>query len=114
MPNPLPVLWPGTPMAQARLASELQRVLEEFRQRAGVRPSTLPEIQSAVGEVIDAAVPAATTPAEQTARPSIIRRAIRYAANRLADALEGAGRRRAAPGSGRQLARELARRFRGR
>lgn len=114
MPNPLPVLWPGTPMAQARLAAELQRVLDEFRQRAGVRPSTLPEIESAVGQALDVALPAPATPAEQTARPSLVRRAIRYAANRLADALEGAGRRRAPRGQGRQLARELARRFRGR
>lgn len=97
-------LSPSSPMAQARLAAELRRALAEQRARGTILPSTLPPVAlppiranettaSAINRAVEASIPPATTPAEQTARPGLIRRAIRAVTNRLAEALRNAGSR---------------------
>ena len=104
----------------ANIARELRRILAEMRTRGIIQATSLPSpgiIQMGPGETprtvaqraIENVIPEPITPAEQTARPGLIRRAIRYATNRLADSLEGAGRRRAPRGTGRNLAREIGR-----
>jgi len=89
-------------MAQAKLAAELRRVLATLREQGAILPSTLPPVAlppirenetttSAINRAVEASIPPATTPAEQTARPGLIRRAIRAVTNRLAEALRNAG-----------------------
>lgn len=91
-------------MAQARIAAELRRALADMRARGTILPSTLPPVSlppvranetttSAINRAVEASIPPATTPAEQTARPGLIRRAIRAVTNRLAESLRNAGSR---------------------
>ena len=70
----------------------------------------IPETE--VPELEAPAVPV-PTPEEAARRPAWWRRAVGYAARRLADAISGGGRRSTTPGQGRQLAREALRRIRG-
>lgn len=118
------VIRPDSPMEQARLARELRRALAALREQGTLLPSTLPPIQvpsvraddtpaTAARRAIEAALPEPTTPAEQTARPGLIRRAIRAVTNRLAESLRDSGQRRGGRRGG-GAAREALRRLRGR
>lgn len=121
----LPVLFAGSATAQRRLAQELRRALADLRQAGTILPSTLPGAMpmpavrandtpsTFANRAAEAIIPQPTTPAEQTARPGLIRRAIRSITNRLADALSAAGRRNRG-GTAGNAARETLRRLRGR
>jgi len=104
MPSKKIVIHPSSPMMQAALARELRKVLTRLRQQGTILPSTLPPITlppvrpgdtttTTISRAVQNALPPARTPAEQTARPGLIRRAIRAITNRLARFLSGGGRR---------------------
>jgi len=103
----------------------MRRVLAEMRANGVILPSTLPDPfpmppvraddtpSTYAPRAAEAVIPEPATPAEQTARPGLIRRAIRSITNRLADALSAAGRRNRGGTTG-NAAREALRRLRGR
>jgi len=119
------VLWAGGSEARERLRQILRRTLAEMRANGVVLPSTVPDPfpmppirtddtpSTYAPRAAEAIIPEPATPAEQTARPGLIRRAIRSITNRLADALSAAGRRNRGGTIG-NTAREALRRLRGR